>query len=534
MRNNKIKLLYMLIIGSLLISCVPLFTADPFYGHDIGFHLSRIQSIADCLKNGSFPAMIYPNYFNGYGYANGVFYPDLFLYIPGTMVFFGLECKFAYSIFISIVNLATFYSMYYCIKKINNDGYSSAIISCIYLLSSYRITDLYVRSALGETLSFIFIPFVILGVYELLYEDYDKGYYLIIGLFGVLSSHILSLLFCVLFIFLVYLMFFFRSIKNKQNLITRTLAMSSCCLLSVGICSYFLFPFAEMLMSDKFLFQTSPAIGGWDRTIPLLLSLIEVPTWRDTFFPLGIGLSFVFISFLLIKNYKNISRFSKDMLIIGVFFWLMTTNLFPWKLFHKVAIIIQFPWRFMILAAACLLFGSAERLLTFIKNCNPFHIAILFSVLIMYSVLTSAYDMYVIQGFKLYTDDVHYSVGGAEYVPDKVTIGDLYARGNIVSSNRKIHINYAREKGKSVIDYSGNSYDDSYLELPLIYYKGYKAYENGTQLEVIKGDNGLLKIPLQNTQGSIIVYYGLTSLRITGALVSILSLIGTIILSRKS
>lgn len=61
------------------------------FGNDASFHLSRVVSIAEGLKNGIFLPGVYADYFNGYGYGNGLFYPDFFLYIPSVLSLLGMD-----------------------------------------------------------------------------------------------------------------------------------------------------------------------------------------------------------------------------------------------------------------------------------------------------------------------------------------------------------------------------------------------------------------------------------------------------------
>ena len=44
----------------------------------------------------------------------------------------------------------------------------------------YHLTDLYTRNAIGEYTSFVFIPLVFLGLYNL-FNTLDKNYYLAIS-----------------------------------------------------------------------------------------------------------------------------------------------------------------------------------------------------------------------------------------------------------------------------------------------------------------------------------------------------------------
>ena len=86
-------------LGVLLIPEIP-------HAHDLTFQLSRISSIADAFKLREIPR-VYPNYFEGYGYANGLFYGDILLYIPALLVVLGMKIVTAYKWFLLLLTIAT-------------------------------------------------------------------------------------------------------------------------------------------------------------------------------------------------------------------------------------------------------------------------------------------------------------------------------------------------------------------------------------------------------------------------------------------
>ena len=59
-------------------------------GHDLEYHLSRINGLAKCLKNWDLKGLIHPGFYD-YGYANGLFYSNLFLYFPAIINLLGLD-----------------------------------------------------------------------------------------------------------------------------------------------------------------------------------------------------------------------------------------------------------------------------------------------------------------------------------------------------------------------------------------------------------------------------------------------------------
>ena len=52
------------------------------YGSDDTFHLGRFYSLGMAIRNGIFPAQIRPILCYRYGYGEGFFYSDFFLYLP--------------------------------------------------------------------------------------------------------------------------------------------------------------------------------------------------------------------------------------------------------------------------------------------------------------------------------------------------------------------------------------------------------------------------------------------------------------------
>ena len=60
--------------------CILLLFDHLYIGADLGFHISRIKGLADSLSAHQLTAYISPYTNNGFGYAMGLFYGDIFLY----------------------------------------------------------------------------------------------------------------------------------------------------------------------------------------------------------------------------------------------------------------------------------------------------------------------------------------------------------------------------------------------------------------------------------------------------------------------
>ena len=61
--------------GAILIS--PLIDTKIIPGHDYMFHVSRIEIVANALKQGIFPVRMYADTIQFWGSPNGILYPNL-------------------------------------------------------------------------------------------------------------------------------------------------------------------------------------------------------------------------------------------------------------------------------------------------------------------------------------------------------------------------------------------------------------------------------------------------------------------------
>ncbi len=509
------------LIFFLLLALIPAFAPGVFWGHDVHFHLSRIQGIVEGLKSGVFPVFIYPGYFSGYGYGNGIFYPDIFLYIPAVLNLLGLSTITAYKIFLVLITCGILFSMYFCIKKITKSTYTSTIISVLYLMSSYRITDMWIRSAVGETLTFIFFPFVILGLYELIYGDEKNWKYFTIGLVGVVLSHLISGVFCFILILVFGLISIKKLFKEKNRL--KYCILSG--LLAIGISAFFTMPLIEAMLSDTFNYSTYGLTHPIaEKSVNLLLSIIEVPTGITPWVPQGIGLVFVYLFFKFYKkkiSEENQRKFKNICLIFGAVLLFVTTSLFPWNIFGKILGVIQFPWRLYIMVTLLLLFGFSILMTSSIKTKkDKIHLSLILTIFICFTYSVSS--LYLVR-FGLINKYKSYVVISSEYVASDVDTKKYKERGEVITSNNEVMTSFDRNGTFIHINYENNNNTDSYLELPLMYYKGYVAKEDGKNLKVEKGNNGVVRVYLTQQEGSIDVYYGITQIRKVGIICSIVS-----------
>ena len=173
-----------------IVASVPAFRNAVYDGHDLSFHLGRIQTIAEGLQEGQFPVRYDTNAWNGYGYISSIMYGNIFLYIPAVLYILGMPVFRAFNIYVVLVYVVTVGISYYSFKRLFNDSYWGIIATLLYTLVGYRIMNVYLRTAVGEFSAMAFLPLYVYGLYLI----YQKGRCIpfIIATTGLIQTHILT------------------------------------------------------------------------------------------------------------------------------------------------------------------------------------------------------------------------------------------------------------------------------------------------------------------------------------------------------
>ncbi len=502
------------------------------YAHDLGYHLNRIMQISDGISRGELPVLIHSGLLHKLGYANPLFYPELFLYIPAIiMMITHIHVLTAYKLFLIMISFFTFLSMYYSTKKIFEKREIAYLSGILYTFSLYRLTDIYVRGALGELIAFVFLPLLIYGIYNVIFEDRKKWYMICFGFWGLINCHVLSFIIMIPVVILLCLLNADIIFKNKKILIKLLIAVC----ISVLLCIGFIGPMLEqkslgIYKVDVHEADTSEALFERANSLSMTLSSTVKSGYavdssvRDDGMSNGIGLVLIALAGLAIFRkdikYKD-NRFEIQSLIIGFIVLIMTTKLFPWNRVGILAL-IQFPSRLNIIPTFIFSMIGAKNFYELFENKKD--------ACIVFSIVMVIFSGYMISNINInfnpekatcFEDLVSISkgadreVGNAEYIP--VTANENSDDLNLYNINdKKKSIEFMQSGSRIEFDYpkSDNEFE---VNVPLIYYKGYVAsIENSegkmTKLEVLHNEeNGhvLLKGD-KSLSGKVVVEYKMT------------------------
>lgn len=525
--ETGISLIIVLLIG--VIFSLWLVKPGIINGHDMTFHLSRIKGLKESILVGDYKALIH-NGLYGYGYANGLFYGNLLIYIPAIFAIIGFNLIKSYKIYIIFTTIASAFTMYWCTKKITKSNKIALISSFLYSACSYKAIDFIVRGAVGEMGTFVFVPVIVLGFYEIVYGDYKKWWIFSIGFVGLIQCHLISTVLMAIIIVMMLIANYKRFFKEKVRI--KYLIISGIVGLLIG--AYFVLPLLEGLWKNRMVVSLN-SFPIWNFTVPFEKLFIGIPSfgWKDSpFLPSGIGILYIILVFfrLKIKNTNNdiILKFSDLCTITAIITLLCATDIFPWAEL-RILQSVQFPWRLYLFSSLFFSISSAIIVYYYIKEKTIkdkiiFMIPVLLVAMIPYLSTEIYYRGHSNGGIFYDWDD--YTVASGEYLPLGTDLNALKERGEIVTSNNDIKLTYTKEGNRVRVVYSNNNYQDTYIELPLLYYYGYYASDsNNNEYIVEKGNNNIIRVNLTNQEGDITVYYKGTKIQKASYLLSLISII---------
>ena len=172
---------YIIILFVSCILAIPICSNKLNIYYDDGIqHIARaLGTLESFTEQKLFPNII-TRFTNNFGYSWNLFYGPLSTY---GIIIIQIICKSFVSAYKIFAFLCLFFSgilMYKFMICLTKNSNTSLLASIIYLTFPYHLTDWYIRNALGEFMSFMFVPMVFLGLYHL-FNTTENHYYLTFG-----------------------------------------------------------------------------------------------------------------------------------------------------------------------------------------------------------------------------------------------------------------------------------------------------------------------------------------------------------------
>lgn len=227
-------LLILLVIPSLL----PLIRPGFFTMHD-DQQVVRLYELDRALAAGQFPARWVGNLGFGFGYPLFIFYPP-FAYYLGEIFHLLLATSFIGSVKLVFVFafLGAAITMYLWVKE--HFGRSVAVIAAVfYTYVPYHAVDAYVRGALAELTTLVWLPAILWSTDRLILKG-NKKYLIWLGVLLALLMITHNLIFLSFFpLFIIYVLFLVSRVKEKRKSL---FLISYSLLLTFGLSAFFWLP----------------------------------------------------------------------------------------------------------------------------------------------------------------------------------------------------------------------------------------------------------------------------------------------------
>ncbi len=567
--------------------CLPLLNKNCNIYIDDGIqHLCRLIGTEQTLVSKQFLPMIMSNFCNNFGYSWNIFYSPITAYIPLIFRIFSFSFETCLKLFMFVVTVATGIAMYKFVIKITKNKNIAILASVLYIIAPYRITDMYVRMALAELTSFIFIPMVFSGMYSIINEN-KKSSLLIIGASGLILTHTVVCMYTAMLCF-VYLIVFIRKL-NKKSILNLLVSL----LMIVLITSFYWVGLAQHYFSTSYEVFVP---GRMERVDVLnfyktsLSQLVYTDQEQKMIYEIGIvtfiGLSLTPIAIMKFEKQEKEKDFTKIyglFGILGIVLTIMTLKIFPFEKLPGTFTMIQFTFRLFEFTSFFFAIISAVNFWILIKNFNIRDVII---ISLIACLLTTIYGKKISYEKKYDEKDfieprrvtkdvgrINAGMASFEYLPSKafnclktyiadredvpiilnnsdnqITISDYEKNGSNMKmkilkaspelangtdkvyevseelTNEEDTISEANQDDES--SKANTTSEDIEIELPYIYYLGYRVKIDGKEVKYTESEHGFVQINVDkelNEEAEITVKYLGTNEMIIAFVVSLVS-----------
>lgn len=529
-----------------LTTSLPALTDYISNGADLGYHILRIEALADAIRQGNLSVRIGSMWLAGHGYASSIFYGETWLFLPALLRILGFPMNFAYRFFLFAVNLITAWVAYLSFSKCFENVSVGILASALYTLAPYRVYNMYNRAAVGEFIAMIFLPLLIWGFYRIYTEPIEKKGYLwnwvipVIGFSGIIQSHVLSCEMVGVFVIVLCLLLWKKTFRKRTFAV-----LCSIVGMTLLINAWFLVPFLDLMSADQYNFGINADNLIQKRGIyPAQIFYTLQASGNSSHFvengmreaePISLGAALLIGMFLWLflrnrkkgsctpaeKKLKKAGDIGFGFTVLALF---MSTCWFPWDYLSSHSRILatlvgslQFPTRITTVVTIFGVFTACvagqwlmnDRRLFFLSANNVFVLiiatALVFANYHIDSILAERSNI-----LRLYSMENAGTtqILGAEYLPIEAKKEHMTYHAPVLGNGVTVE-NY--EKNGLEVTADVYATEASYVEFPLLYYKGYEveslaAGEQKLLLE--KGDNCDVRLILpEGYRGRVRVRY---------------------------
>lgn len=377
---KKFAISLLLILGLSFFSWKALLPTGFFTIHD-DQQIARLFELDKSLSAGQFPVRWVKDLGFGYGYPLFNFYPPLAYYTGEIFHLAGTSFIDATKIVWLIALLGSGITMYFLAREFFGE-IGGLVSSMFYLYAPYHAIDAYVRGALSELFSFVWLPLILLFSYQSIKTGklkYSIWTGIVLALL-MITHNLVFLPFIALFAVWYLLL---TIIFQRQNLLRACLLFLVACVLGFGLTAFFWLPslwekkytlvdqiLTHELASYKIHFvcpnQLWDSSWGYGGSVAGCVDGLSFKLGKPHVLLALLSLPIAF--YLWAKKKRQLAVILATILFLSAFSVFMTTS-YSQVIWDNIPQLwyLQFPWRFLEFAALSMSF-SAGAIFLVIKN----------------------------------------------------------------------------------------------------------------------------------------------------------------------
>ena len=543
--KKKIKYILTIFIFSIVIMLIDAHNGY-IKGHDTEFHLANITAIVDQLSWDNLTVQEPLKYVgNDLGYGTRFFYPPIphltAAYITKLLTIFNID-NVAIGMRITqwLTIFASGVTFYLLGEKIFKNKKIATLLSLFYMTAPYHLAEIFVRDAFSEMFIPIAIPLIILGLLYLIEKRYRLFFICFVGGYTIaIYSHLAMTIYFTLILLVTFFVVYAKQIFTKKNILYLILAS----VLTLLLTASFWMPMLEIKLKGSYgVFMPYFKTGKGDLRFSTI-SILELFAFNKKIdynyvryhLQLFVTIMFFISVFFIIKKKMWKEKLWIFLIVFTMLSAIMVTDVFPWYYTPDILQTLQFPWRLVIYISfgAIIISGICLKQ---IENKKYFH-ALCCGLLILTVIGTYVYTDHLDES-QIDINNINNtkSMGNqAEYLPEKA----LKNREYFYNRSKDIIIQNGTGEVTKLLDdvpdltFEVNTSEAITIELPRIYYMGYRLEINGQEIELTESDNGFLQATIKQS-GIYSLTYEKTTIMKIGNVLSIGTFIICIILIIKT
>lgn len=525
-----------------------------FYGASDDLHMAWLFEMDRLLKIGQIPPRFVPDLSFAFGYPLFNFVFPFPFYLGELFHLIGFSLVDSVKIVFGISLIASGMTMFLFLKNILSSLPLCLLGSLIYVYAPYRSTDVYIRGAFGEALSFMFLPLLLYGIVKIFKSvnktnrvDWRNAAILALGLGVLILTHdIVSYMFFPFFLLFTFLFFVLTIKKSRLNFaISSGVGIAGGLLLSI----YFWLP--AIFQSSLMTFSTVFDFKDHYPTIKQLITpffgygaSVAGPYDGMSFF-LGVGniAAIVFGSAITLFSWKKINAVKKVVIIwagitfVLALFMMNHRSTFLWDVLPFLPY-FQFPWRFLTLTTL-----TSSIFIISLSFINKKYLIEVLAIIGSFLLVILSLSMFKPQDF-LEREDAYYI---DRYIPIPIA-SDSYLQTQEEylrlpkNTTARPDKNYPPLTSETKFNYSVIETNGIYLKANVVvgsdtdisynkyYFPGWKAYIDGKEVEIDIGKPfGQILVNVPKGEYVVEFDYKETTFNLFLDVISLLTLIATIV-----